>query len=99
MVDIDTSRIQEHMDVIAADGESIGKVDHMQDGKIKLTKTDSPDHQHHLVPLMWIDHIDQHVHLNKTLADIRAVTGGDSGVSKTDAVPEVGMTDAVPKTA
>ena len=99
MVDIDTSRIEAHMDVIAADGESIGKVDHMQEGKIKLTKNDSPDHQHHFVPLMWIDHIDKHVHLNKTLADIRAVTRGASGVSKTDAVPEVGLRDAVPKTA
>ena len=99
MVDIDTSRIEEHMDVIAADGESIGKVDHMQEGKIKLTKNDSPDHQHHLVPLMWIDHIDQHVHLNKTLAEIRAATSGSSGLSKADAVPEVGMHDAVPKTA
>ena len=99
MVDIDTSRIEEHMDVIAADGESIGKVDHMQDGKIKLTKNDSPDHQHHFVPLLWIDHIDQHVHLNKTLSDIRAATGSASSVTKTDAVPEVGLHDAVPKTA
>lgn len=96
MVDIDTSRIEEHMDVIAADGEKIGKVDHMQDGKIKLTKTDSPDHQHHFVPLLWIDHIDQHVHLNKSLADIRAATSGGPSASKTDAVPEVGTQDAVP---
>ena len=72
MATIDTSKIVEHMDVIAADGENLGKVDHMQDGRIKLTKTSSPDGQHHFVPLDWIDHIDQHVHLNKTLAAIRA---------------------------
>ena len=95
----DTSKIQEHMDVIAADGEKIGKVDHMQDGKIKLTKNDSPDGQHHLVPLEWIDHIDAHVHLNKTLGDIRASTQGKASVSATDAVPDVGMRDAVPKKA
>ncbi len=72
---IDTSSIAERMDVIAADGVIIGKVDHFQDGKIKLTKNDSPDHQHHFVPLAWIDHVDAHVHLNKSLADIRASTG------------------------
>lgn len=75
----DTSKIAEHMDVIAADGQTIGKVDHMQDGKIKLTKNDSPDGQHHLVPLTWVDHVDAHVHLNKSLAEIRAATGGSAG--------------------
>ena len=96
MANIDASKITEHMDVIAADGEKIGKVDHMQDGRIKLTKNDSPDHQHHFVPLDWIDHIDQHVHLNKTLSDIRAST---QGVHPTDAVPGTQPHDAVPKTA
>ena len=68
----DTSKIAEHMDVIAADGQTIGKVDHMQDGKIKLTKNDSPDGQHHLVPLAWVDHVDAHVHLARSLAEIKA---------------------------
>lgn len=35
---LDTSKIVAHMEVLAVDGETIGKVDHMQDGKIKLTK-------------------------------------------------------------
>ena len=98
MTTVDSSSIKEHMDVIAADGEAIGKVDHMQDGKIKLTKTDSPDGHHHLVPLDWVDHVDAHVHLNKSLSDIRAAasTAGKGGVSATDAVPEVGKHDAVP---
>ena len=97
MVDVDTSRIETHMDVVAADGEMIGKVDHMQDDKIKLTKNDSPDHQHHFVPLTWIDHVDRHVHLNKSLSEIRAATV--AGVPQTDAVPGVDLHDAVPKTA
>ena len=84
------------MDVFAADGENIGKVDHMQDGRIKLAKNSSPDGQHHFIPLNWIDHIDQHVHLTKTLSDIRAST---QGVQPTDAVPEAGTSDAMPKTA
>jgi hypothetical protein len=97
MTSIDTSKIKEHMEVIAADGEKIGKVDHMQDGKIKLTKNDSPDGQHHLVPLEWIDHVDAHVHLNKSLKDIKASTsGGQAGAGQTDAVPDPGLRDAVP---
>jgi hypothetical protein len=92
MSSIDTSKIIQHMDVIAADGQNIGKVDHMQDGRIKLAKTSSPDGQHHFVPLDWIDHIDQHVHLNKTLSDIRAQA---SGGAKSDAVPAAKPHDAV----
>jgi hypothetical protein len=50
------------------------KVDHL-DGpdKIKLTKQSSPNGEHHhFIPVSWIDHVDQHVHLNKTGADVTA---------------------------
>ncbi len=69
----DSSRIVANMDVISADGQKIGIVDHL-DGpdRIKLAKTTSPDGQHHFVPLAWIDHVDQHIHLRKTLAEIKA---------------------------
>ena len=65
--------IREHMDVIASDGVKVGTVDHL-DGqdKIKLAKTTSPDGQHHFVPLSWVDHVDAHVHLNKTSEATRA---------------------------
>ena len=100
MVTIDTSQLKEHMDVIAADGEIIGKLDHLQDGKIKLTKNDSPDGRHHLVPLQWVDHIDAHIHLNLTLADIKAATAGArTGAAETDAVPDPGLKDTVPTKA
>ena len=70
----DASQVKEHMDVISSDRKTVGKVDHL-DGpdRIKLTKRSSPtgDH-HHLIPVSWIDHVDQHVHLNKTGADIIA---------------------------
>ncbi len=64
-------RIVEHMEVYASDGTKVGTVDHM-DGpdRIKLAKSTSPDGQHHLVPLAWVDHVDQHVHLNKTVAEM-----------------------------
>lgn len=69
----DASKILEHMDVISADGQKIGEVDHL-DGpdRIKLAKNASPDGQHHMVPFSWIDHVDRHVHLTKTLAEIKA---------------------------
>lgn len=69
----DATRIVEHMDVISADGQKVGTVDHL-DGpdRIKLAKSTSPDGQHHLVPFAWIDRVDQHVHLKKTLAEIKS---------------------------
>jgi hypothetical protein len=68
----DVSGIKEYMDVISLDRKLVGKVDHLEGSdKIKLTKESSPDGQHHhLIPLSWDDHVDQHVHLNKTGADI-----------------------------
>jgi hypothetical protein len=95
MTSIYSSQIVEHMDVIAADGENIGKVDHLQASRIKLTKNSSPDGQHHFVPLDWIDHVDKHVHLNKTLADIRAQASLHS--AETEAVPDAGNQDAAPR--
>jgi hypothetical protein len=67
---VQPSQIKEHMDVIASDGAKIGSVDHM-DGtnQIKLTKHDAPDGKHHLIPLSWVDHVDQKVHLNKAAND------------------------------
>ncbi len=71
---VDTSQIKEHMDIISSDRKTVGKVDHL-DGptQIKLTKASSPDGQHHhFIPTEWIDHIDQHVHLTKSGADVMA---------------------------
>ncbi len=71
---MDTSKIKEHMDVLDSAGKNIGKVDHLEGGdKIKLTKTDSPDGKHHVVPVSWVDHVDTHVHLNKPVGDISAL--------------------------
>jgi hypothetical protein len=68
------SQIREQMDVISSDRKVVGKVDHLQeDGRIKLTKQSSPDGQHHhFIPVSWIDHVDQHVHLNKSGEDVTA---------------------------
>ncbi len=42
----DLSQIKEHMNVIGADGVHVGTVDHVDGGRIKLTK-DSSSHNHH----------------------------------------------------
>jgi hypothetical protein len=66
------AEIREHMDVISSDRKTVGKVDHLEGtDKIKLTKQSSPDGQHHhFIPLSWVDHVDQHVHLNKTGTEV-----------------------------
>ncbi|MFT3883332.1 MAG: DUF2171 domain-containing protein [Gemmatales bacterium] len=57
--------IKDHMDVIASCGKKIGRVDHDEGDAIKLTKSDSPDGQHHYIPKNWVDHVDSHVHLSR----------------------------------
>ena len=57
----DASAIREHMEVIGADGVHLGTVDRVEDGRIKLTKSDSGAQMeqaegshaghHHYVPL------------------------------------------------
>ena len=64
--------IAEHMPIIASDGTHVGTVDHHDGERIKMTKNDSPDGQHHFIPMSWIDHVDTHVHLTKTPADVRS---------------------------
>jgi len=57
--------IQDHMNVIASCGKKIGVVDRVEGATIKLTKKDSPDGQHHFIPVGWIERVDSHVHLTK----------------------------------
>ena len=59
--------------VIASDGMKIGTVDHLDGNQIKLTKSASPDGMHHFIPLADIDHVDAHVHLNKSASEARAI--------------------------
>jgi hypothetical protein len=48
----DASEIREHMEVIGSDGAHVGTVDHMEDGRIKLTRSDpSSGGRHHYLRL------------------------------------------------
>jgi hypothetical protein len=65
---VELSQIREHMEVVAADGGHIGRVDHVRGADIELAKFDfGAGLRHHLIPLSWIDDVtgDQ-VRLNKT---------------------------------
>lgn len=63
--------IREHMEVVGSDGEHIGTVDRIEAGRrIKLTRDDSPDGEHHFIPADWITHVDAAVHLNRSAAEV-----------------------------
>jgi len=67
-----TDGIKEHMEVLSSDGKHVGTVDHLEGtDKIKLTKGDPQSGgQHHLIPVSLVDHVDSHVHLNKTARQV-----------------------------
>jgi len=67
----DLTQIEEHQEVIGSDGAHVGTVDHAQDGQIKLTRTDSDDGKHHIIPSDWVERVDDHVHLNVTSAEAK----------------------------
>jgi hypothetical protein len=73
-----TSEIREHMEVLGSDGQHVGTVDHMDNGRIKLTKSDSSDGEHHYLEMDLVDHVDQHVHLNVSAEEARDEFGGDN---------------------
>lgn len=73
--------IREHMMVYAraargmgsgAPGVHVGTVDGVEGNFIKLTKNDSPDGQHHWIPLSWVERVDgRAVYLSKTPDEFR----------------------------
>ncbi len=63
---MDASQIREHMKVVGADGKHIGTVDRIEGDKIKLSKSDSKDGQHHYI----------------AVSDVEGVKNGEVCVSK-----------------
>lgn len=59
----EASDIQKHMEVRGADGSHVGTVDGLEGDRIKLTRNDSPDGEHHYVGLDSVERVDEHVHL------------------------------------
>ncbi len=55
------------MVVDGSDGQGVGKIDHVMGSDIKLTKHDSTDNKHHLIPISWVASVEGgKVKLNKT---------------------------------
>lgn len=50
--------IRPHMAVVDDGGRQVGTVDHMEDGRIKLTRSGSTDGQHHHLSLDQIDRVE-----------------------------------------
>jgi len=61
----------EHMQVKDANGEHVGTVDHVEGDQLKLTRSGSPDGQHHYVPLEQVESMDEvAVYLNVAHSDL-----------------------------
>jgi hypothetical protein len=63
--------IKEHMEVYAACGNFVGKVDRVEGQRIKLTRSDSADGQHHVIPISWVAKVHDHVHLSKDHEEVQ----------------------------
>ncbi|NCP19771.1 MAG: DUF2171 domain-containing protein [Erythrobacter sp.] len=51
-------RIKEHMEIVDTTGQHVGTVDEVEDERIKLTKSDAMDDQHHFIALDAVDKLE-----------------------------------------
>lgn len=78
MADFDRDAVQAHQQVLASDGTPIGTVDHVDGERIKLTRADSEDGQHHYLPLDMVDKIQgDTVHLKANGGDVAQHLDGE----------------------
>lgn len=76
---VSASSIRSHMAVFASDGSDVGRVDDVTGDHIKLTRKDSADGHHHLVPLSWVSRVEGNaVHLSRAPSEVLAL-GADAG--------------------
>lgn len=70
---VEANKIREHMEVLGSDGKHVGTVDHLEgEDRIKLAKNDpAAGGKHHLIPVKWVNHVDKHVHLDKSSEDVQ----------------------------
>lgn len=65
-----TNRLSENMEVLGADGQHVGVIDHIEGASIELKKDDPAAHgEHHLIPMDWIASVDQAARLKLSAAD------------------------------
>ena len=62
---ISAEQIREHMAVVGSDGKHVGRLDRIKGEDIELAKLDlSTMGKHRLVPISWVDFVDDKVHLS-----------------------------------
>jgi len=54
----DKLRIKEHMEIVGKNGQHVGTVDEKDGDRIKMTRTDSDDGQHHYLDADMIDRVE-----------------------------------------
>jgi outer membrane protein OmpA-like peptidoglycan-associated protein len=86
---VDRSQIREHMDVVGPDGARVGRVDGVEGDRIKLTRVDSPDGQHHYLPLSEVTRVDDRVHVATGAIGNDLGVGTDTTRSVAGAAPMV----------
>ncbi len=70
--------IKEHMQVFGSDDQPVGTVDKVRGDRVILTKSDSPDGQHHSINLAMIDRVeDDRVTLGKSAEEAKASFGSE----------------------
>ena len=70
---IQPSEIREHMEVVGSDDGHVGKVDKVIGGEIELAKFDlGSGLKHHMIPITWVELIDDKVRLNMTKDAVKA---------------------------
>lgn len=74
---VEHSSIQCDMEVKDKNGLSIGRVDDVEQDRIKVTRSGSPDGQHHFVPIDWIERVDTHVHLSRDHEELHSAGLGN----------------------
>jgi hypothetical protein len=65
--------IREHMEVVCSEGMHVGTVDHVQGDQIKLTRRDSEDGMHHLIPTSLVASVDTKVHLSQPCDEVKKI--------------------------
>ena len=73
---INPSQIQKHMDVVSSRNEPLGSVDHIEGSEVKLVRDVLG--QHHLVPIAWIESIDDKIHLTRSAEEVERLWAGES---------------------
>lgn len=64
--------------VLGSRGAQVGTVDQVEGDFIKLKREDSPNGQHHFVPIYWVERVDNRtVYLSRTLNEVEKICFAD----------------------